>query len=379
MKKKLISLFLLNFSLLNAMDFDFPEKGKRLRDSEEVLSECFHDAKSRKLSDDTPEKLIMLRTSDGIKVTLSHDELCKLNSNLLNGLLEEFADLSQEIPLSIIDERIFSFIKCLLNEDDKEVALHSYEGDWSDILTALEYLDASELLHEVCEWVSLHTNFSLFDGKNIFSRFLKDGRFCASLNDALYKKLTSEIEFYNVEKMGRVPYKIKHLDDEMYVSQGQVGFIDAPGVQITRYIDFLNDFDSCYVARDHSFVVTKKAGEAKLWNLRDLSATLILPHHAVRFVFIAPDSSFIVTVSDHEKKLWRLNEDRTLNGEPISFGPGGSSADPLSILNSSIITARDNKLYIYRLGEDHKIFGPPFVISHESSINTISVSPTNLG
>jgi WD40 repeat protein len=375
--KKLLIIFL--FALVNSlvsMDADQSENVKRARDCDEICDGS-HVLKSRKTSDGECPR-ICVRTSDGIEVGLSKRELAKLDSALLDGLLEEFSFASEVIPLHNVNEKTLLFIKRLINEDDRLLVLESYDDDWTYLIEALAYLDSSKWLDFVCKWKSFHIDFSTFDGSNVFPQLIKEGRFVKSLHGALYERLCSDVEFYDLRKVGDKDGALLYVDEAVYVSAYQVGLIGDDKLTEIHHFSKISDV---YVALDHSFVVTRddSSRAIKILNLKDPSqAPIVLSHESrIRDVEIAPDASFVLTVSDNEKKVWFLSEARQLAGVPLVLDHDIYRGGLCRVSNSIIAIASGALVNIYYLNKEHKAVARRARVRHETWVNSIDISPDN--
>ena len=332
-------------------------------------------------------------------VTFSPEEVAGLNSRLLQGL---FGELSGgdcgSIPVDINKETV-EFIKKLLNSDDKDTLLgsscFSQNNDWTDLINALEYLQAEELLNYVIEWMNHHIDFTRFNGSNICTREL------FSLRSLLTKKLPGHIlsnslvrtsfishDFLAVEAQDSsfiVTTKDRLLNiwrlDEEHNVIGDPGTFDQSPIWGSALSG-----TSLAIAPDNSFVVIEwDNGRGVIWRLDGAHHIIgdpqILNHDGwVKKVVVAPDSSFVVTASsDHTAKIWRLNEAHELLGEPIILHHDAMvGAVAIAYDNSFVVTASlDHTAKIWRLDEDHNVIGDPEILNHNYSVFLLALAPDN--
>ena len=128
---------------------------------------------------------ITVSTSDDEKITLSPDEIRCLESRMLQDLLGEFGNTKEIIPLKIIDAATFNLIKKLTSISIEEILATCDDSQRASLIQALHFLMADKLLETGCEWIAKNTDFSTFDGTNIYPEKIA----CYPLEQALQEKL----------------------------------------------------------------------------------------------------------------------------------------------------------------------------------------------
>ena len=218
----------------------------------------------------------------GEEIGFSAEEIAHLNSKLLNGLFEELSSGDcGSIPVDINPETL-EFIKKLLNSDDKDTVLEfssfSQNNDWTDLINALEYLQAEELLNYVIEWMSHHVDFTRFNGSNICTKEL------LSLRLLLIARLSGHI-----------------LPSSVF--QGALSGV------------------LCAIAPDNSFVVTRKYETLKIWRLNEegkiIGSQILNNYEYFHSVAVASDGSFVMAVSNFMVRVWFLDRKRKIIGEDV--------------------------------------------------------------
>ena len=128
---------------------------------------------------------ITVSTSDDEKITLSPDEIRCLESRMLQDLLDLFGNTKEIIPLKIIDAATFNLIKKLTSISIEEILATCDDSQRASLIQALHFLMADKLLETGCEWIAKNTDFSTFDGTNIYPEKIA----CYPLEQALQEKL----------------------------------------------------------------------------------------------------------------------------------------------------------------------------------------------
>jgi WD40 repeat protein len=128
---------------------------------------------------------ITVSTSDDEKITLSPDEIRCLESRMLQDLFDLFGNTKEIIPLKNIDAATFNLIKKLTSISIEEILATCDDSQRASLIQALHFLMADKLLETGCEWIANNTDFSTFDGTNIYPEKIA----CYPLEQALQEKL----------------------------------------------------------------------------------------------------------------------------------------------------------------------------------------------
>jgi WD40 repeat protein len=274
-------------------------------------------------------------SSDGKEIAFSELELAVLNSGLLKGIFEEYSSDERAVIPVDIDLESLEFIKELLSADDEGrlLAEYSKKDNWTDFVRGLDYLQATDLLKYVFNWVDLHVDFSKFNGSNLFTKgsfFLR-----SFLIEKIQKSMWCLSSLRKNQIITKIPYECRCVA----------------------------------VAPNNSFIVAggsvaEGGGAATLWKLNEAFEPVekfFLDGHAktVSSIAISSDSSFVVTGSDRTVRIWKLNESHELVGEQVLLRhEGGVNSVAIASDNSFIAVAVDGgKVKIWTLDENHEPIG----------------------